>query len=311
MKKLSFLKNITSSRKKMESKEADIKNEYQVGKYKMLIRGNHMIEAYQLQFPLYDRFLPYFGSFFKGLIIDIGANVGDTALAIFNQNDDCFIIGAEPDSDFYEDCVANIQHNGLTDRFVGVNKFISTKKGSFIIEKDGTSSTGSINKNTSIEIEENAISFEGLLDMVPSDKLNQFDLLKVDTDGFDWDVLNSLADTKDLINRKPRFIFFEMQTFLNNDASKSFERKEMSEKYSDSLKRLQDAGFTHFSLFDNFGTFVMTTNSLDKIVTLNEYIIRSQVYNKYSTIFYFDVLAFSSSDLDFVNDKISNFYKKV
>ncbi|MGO4707975.1 FkbM family methyltransferase [Chryseobacterium sp. 2TAF14] len=299
--------NLFGKKKYAESQiEEEVITEYHVGKYKMLLKNNHMIEKYQAQFPLYDRFLPYFCSFFDGLIIDIGANIGDTSIAIFSQNDNCFIVGVEPDKDFFNHCIQTIEINHLTDRFFGVQKFISTKKGSFIIEKDKTSSTGSINISTSEDVD-NTISFSELMNLVPSEKYKSFDMLKIDTDGFDWDVINSFAENSEKMYN-PRFIFFEMQTFLNNDAGKTLQREEMSENYINAIIKLKEKGYTQFSLFDNFGTYVMTTSSVDDIITLNKYVIRSQVKNHYSTIFYFDVLAYSEQEKEFTEDKISEFY---
>lgn len=303
MKKISLF----GKKKKEEPKdEAEIRTEYKVGKYKMFLKNNHMIEKYQAQFPLYDRFLPYFCSFFEGLIIDIGANIGDTSVAIFSQNDNSFVVGVEPDEVFFNECVECIEMNNLKNRFLGVQKFISTKKGAFVIEKDKTSSTGSINMSTS-EVENNTISFSELLNLIPSEISERFDMLKIDTDGFDWDVINSFTES-DAKKYNPRFVFFEMQTFLNNDAGKTLQRQEMNNNYVDSIKKLQHKGYTHFSLFDNFGTFVMTTESVENINTLNEYVIRSQVNNHYSTIFYFDVLAYRENELEFTKNKISDFY---
>lgn len=302
MKKL----NLFGKKKAEPHIEEEAITEYHVGKYKMLLKNNHMIEKYQTQFPLYDRFLPYFCSFFDGLIIDIGANIGDTSIAIFSQNDNCFIVGVEPDKDFFKHCLETIEINHLRDRFLGVQKFVSTRKGAFVIEKDKTSSTGSINMSTS-EIKDNTISFSELLNLIPKEISGNFDILKIDTDGFDWDVINSFTGTDKNI-QNPRFIFFEMQTFLNNDVGKTLQRQEMNNNYINAVKNLKNKGFTHFSLFDNFGTYVQTTDSIEDIITLNEYVIRSQVSNHYSTIFYFDVLAYNERELEFTKNKISDFY---
>ncbi|WP_312089881.1 FkbM family methyltransferase [Chryseobacterium sp.] len=303
MKKINFFKK----RKEIVPEfEQEIVIEYKIGKYKIFPKNNHMIEKYQAQFPLYDRFLPYFCSSLEGLIIDIGANIGDTSIAIFSQNEDCFIVGVEPDEVFFKDCIENIELNNLKNRFLGIQKFISTEKGAFVIEKDKTSSTGSINKSE-YQIENNTISFSELLQLVPSEISQHFDMLKIDTDGYDWDIINSFVDsnkTKEI----PRFIFFEMQTFLNNDVNKTNQREEMNNNYIFAIKKLIEKGFTHFSLFDNFGTYLLTTTNIEDIFKLNEYVIRSQVSNHYSTIFYFDVLAYNECEAEFTKNKISDFY---
>lgn len=286
----------------------EYKNEYAVGKYRLLKKNSHMLDKYQAQYPLYDKFLPYFCSFFRGLIVDIGANIGDTSIAIFDQNDKCFLVGVEPVEDFFNDCIENIRINNLNSRFLGIQKFVSNTKGSFVIEKDKTASTGSMYTNDSNITEDNAISFANLMDLIPSDISQNFDVLKIDTDGFDWDIINAFSDMNDTDFCRPKFIFFEMQTFKNNDASKTLQRTEINIEYMNSLKKLQQKGYTNFSLFDNFGTYVLTTDSINDISTLNEYVIRSQVKNAHSSIFYFDVLAYNNDELDFVNNKISKFY---
>ena len=281
---------------------------YPIGKYKILLDHHHNIDNYQKKYPLYDRFLPHFCSLLSGLIIDIGANIGDTSIAIFSQNDDCFIVGVEPDGDFFNEYVENMKLNNLENRSLGIQKFVSTKNGSFIIEKDETASTGSISLSTDGSDAANTINFDGLSTEISSKTSKDFDLLKIDTDGFDWDIINSFCASENDHLKDPRFIFFEMQTFLNNDETKTLQRDEMKNNYTEALKRLQQKGYTHFSLLDNFGTFVLTTDKIDEIIAMNEYVIRSQVHNKYSTIYYFDVLAYQEKEQEFVKNSISNFY---
>ncbi|KQS94330.1 FkbM family methyltransferase [Chryseobacterium sp. Leaf394] len=306
MKNFSFF----GQKKKAEiTREDNITVDYAVGKYKLVLKDNHMLEKYQAQYPLYDRFLPYFCGFFDGLIVDIGANIGDTSVAIFSQNDNCFIVGVEPDAEFFKECLESISLNNLSSRFLGVQKFISTRKGAFVIEKDKTSSTGSINISAT-EVQDNTISFKDLLNEIPKDLAEKFDVLKIDTDGYDWDVINTFSELGKASEYLPRFVFFEMQTFLNNDSGKTLQRTEMNNNYLEALSKLKDLGYTQFSLFDNFGTFVKTTDSIEEIKTLNEYLIRSQVLNRHSTIFYFDVLAYNERELKFTNDKITEFYSQ-
>lgn len=294
--------------KEIVTNEVDTKIEYPIGKYKIILDHNHNIDNYQAEYPLYDRFLPHFCSLLDGLIIDIGANIGDTSIAIFSQNDNCFIAGVEPDGDFFAEYVENIKLNNLENRFLGIQKFVSTKNGSFVIEKDETASTGSISLSSSESDAANTINFDGLSTVISGKTSKAFDLLKIDTDGFDWDIINSFCATESNYLKNPRFVFFEMQTFLNNDETKTLQRDEMKNNYTDAIKKLQQKDYTHYSLFDNFGTFVMTTNNIDEIIAMNEYVIRSQVHNKHSTIYYFDVLAYQEKEQDFVKNSISNFY---
>lgn len=283
--------------------------EYSFGNLKINLKGNHVLDKYQKEFPLYDRFLPLLCQNFEGLIIDVGANIGDTSIAIFSKNLKSFIVGVEPDSVFYDECLKNIKKNDLTDRFLGIKKFVSTKNGTYSLEKSNTLSTGSILYDSKQSGENNTISFTQLMDLIPSEIKMKFDILKIDTDGFDWDILDSFINYNKDFKIQPRFVFFEMQTYLNNIGVKDINRNQIIENYKLSIERLNSIGYNNFCLIDNFGTPIKITQSLSEIFEINDYIKRSQIYNSHSTIYYMDVLAFLDNELDYVNKAISNLYK--
>lgn len=287
-----------------------IDREYFFGEYKIILKNNHVLFKYQESFPLYDRFLPLLCADFKGLIIDIGANIGDTSIAIFSKNPNSFIVGVEPDTGFHENCINNIKLNDLSERFLSIQKFVSTKIGIYRLEKSKTLSTGSILHDSLQTGENNTISFSELMDLIPPEKKMNFDILKMDTDGFDWDVLDSFIEYNKNSNIKPRFIFFEMQTYLNNTGVKDINRDQIIENYKLSIERLQTIGYNNFCLLDNFGTPIKITQSVIEIFEFNDYIKRSQIYNLHSTIYYIDILAFSDNEMGLVNESILNLYKK-
>jgi FkbM family methyltransferase len=290
------------------SAPAAVDREYKLGEYKIILKHNHMLDKYQSLFPLYDKFLPLLCSDFKGLIVDIGANIGDTSIAIFSKNKSSFIVGVEPDDTFYNECIANITINNLNSRFLAVNKFVSTTHGKFIVDKNTTSSTGSMSKGELGAGESNTISFSELMTLIPEEEKQAFELIKIDTDGFDWDIINSFSEYALNHRLKPRFVFLEMQTFLNNDESKTINRDECANKYGTSLQKLFEAGYNLFCLFDNFGTHIKTTGSIDEILEINRYLTRSQVHNHHSSIHYLDILAFSESESNYVNQKLEVLY---
>lgn len=275
------------------------------------LKNNHALSTYQKKFPLYDRFLPVLCSNLDGLIIDVGANIGDTSIAIFAQNKHSFIVGIEPDDLFFTECKYNISANKLDHRFLGIQKFLTTNKGSFSLEKSSTESTGAISENLNNKSEINTISFNEVMKLIPLKKKVKFDILKIDTDGFDWDVINSFLDYSKTSDFKPRFIFFEMQTYMNNIGFQDKNRDKTSEKYKLAIENLAVAGYDYFSLFDNFGTPLKVTKSIEDIFEINEYIKRSQVLNSNATIYYLDVLAFNNEDLNFVNNSIFRFLNKI
>lgn len=305
------MKIIKILKRKFKKPNKILDREYFFGEYKIILKANHVLAKYQESFPLYDRFLPILCADFDGLIIDIGANIGDTSIAIFSKNPKSFIVGVEPDTDFYNECINNIKLNDLSERFFGIKKFVSTKIGTYSLEKSKTLSTGSILYDSNQAGENNTISFSQLMDLIPSEEKMKFDVLKMDTDGFDWDILDSFINYNKNSKIKPRFIFFEMQTYLNNIGVKDINRNQIIENYKLSIERLQTIGYNNFCLLDNFGTLIKITQSVNEIFEFNDYIKRSQIYNSYSTIYYMDVLAFSDPEIIYVNQVLNNLFNDI
>lgn len=304
---MNIIKWFTPDNKKLKK---ITEKEYFFGDLKIILKGNHMLDQYQKSFPLYDRFLPILCSSFDGLIIDVGANIGDTSIAIFSKNNKSFIVGVEPDDVFFSECENNIFINNLNDRFLGIKKFVTTNKGKYTIEKSNTLSTGSISNNPTGIGEINSISFSELMNLIPSERKTKFDILKVDTDGFDWDVINSFLEYVNNSKKKPRFVFFEMQTYINNIGVHDKNREQIIYKYKLSIEGLFENGYDSFCLLDNFGTPIKITQSIKDIFEIDDYVKRSQIYNSHSTIYYLDILAFPHEELQFVNESILNLYRK-
>lgn len=153
----------------------------------------HNLPMYQREFSLYDKFLFQLAGLLKGSdnwIIDIGANVGDT-VAGFRSNSDCSILAVEPVDEYFELLVKNIDHVDEKENIRPVKYFITyneTKK--YTSNKyDGSANMRDIS-GTSDDAEASSISLENLI------KENDIDwkkilLLKVDTDGFDYECILS------------------------------------------------------------------------------------------------------------------------
>lgn len=305
------LKKFFNFLKKKELKQNEIQQTKFIfyNKYHLKVPFDFVLDAYQNQFKLYDRFLPFFCQDFDGLVIDIGANIGDTSISIFDKNDKIIICGVEADVDFSKQCIENIELNNLQDRFILVSKLICHKKGNYIVEKSSTNSTASIvssnNQNN------NSINYTELMDSIPLEYLNKIDLLKIDIDGYDWDVLNSFYEYTKSNKNFPKFIFFELQTHQNfeiNNNTDFIEQNKNKLNYIKSLEDLRKIDYNNYCIFDNFGTHIKICNSIKEIEEILDYIIRSQIYNKHSTIYYLDILVFKNNELEYVKELMKNYY---
>ncbi len=107
-------------------------------------------------------------------------------------------------------------------------------------------------------------------------------LLKIDTDGYDWDVLNS---SKLIIQESKPMIYFEI--FTENFAAYV--------NYRDTIFSLQYLGYEEFFIFDNFGGFIARCK-FDFLDSLMQYVLKQNagIFNR--TIHYFDVLTCQKED---------------
>lgn len=142
---------------------------------------------------MYDEFIPFLAQLTgnmsevkKGYIIDIGANVGDTAAAMIKHTD-CNILCVEPTEKFYNLWKQNVDNFGedyskrcnVMQVYIAVNETVNF--GSNVI--NGTAIRDE-------NIEGNGVPtyrIDTLLTKLAID-INSVELIKVDTDGYDSEV---------------------------------------------------------------------------------------------------------------------------
>jgi hypothetical protein len=134
---------------------------YQLNNLTIEMTEGHTLPYYQQQHKLYDRFLPHLAKSLTGDVIDVGANVGATMVAMAQANPKLNFFCAEPQADTY----VALQQN---------KKLVEGKL------------------KTKVQIMKNMIGTVGVpLQTVIDEFGYKPDLIKVDVDGMDYDVLNS------------------------------------------------------------------------------------------------------------------------
>jgi len=261
------------------------------GVYQLRTTFGHPLKRYLTNFEKYDRFLPFLSKVTSKSVIDIGSNIGDT-LVLIKSISNTEVICVEPDQNFIRYLHKNIEQNNL--KSVKLYPYpISSEKKIVAIEKNALKSTS----NTSDASDRNSAStlptktFRDLLTDL-SLNISTIGIIKSDTDGYDWDCLNSIADYFDIEVIEidyPEFIFYEHQTYLNNIGRKDPGTKERERRYENSLKRLGKHGYTEFYIFDNFGTLVHQTKNINDLIELINRPIKPKVRNKLQGYF-LDVL---------------------
>lgn len=243
---------------------------------------SHKLPVYQQQFKLYDKKLIEIVTIVEkhvgGSCMDIGANVGDTAAAI-RASSDISLICIEGDLDFFQYLKKNtstFSNVMLLNAFVGdQSKEVSAK----LIKGNGTG------KIISDKAEGNKMEFLSLKEI--SFKLNldvaQLSLIKIDTDGYDFDII---LGNFEFIKQVNAALFFEYE--INS--------KDSWEKSLNCIEKLSHINYK-FIVYDNFGNFIYSVENdfINRFKQLNTY-IKSSLENG-GGIFYADVFATQNAEL--------------
>ena len=118
--------------------------------------AGNLIPQYQQKYRLYDRFLPHLAPYLDGTVVDVGANCGVLAVSMGMNNHKLSFICVEPE----DQCLELLYKN--TEKIDNHVEVIAGKVGTDDIKLD--------------EIVKEGVG-----------------LIKVDVDGYDWDVINTFS----------------------------------------------------------------------------------------------------------------------
>ena len=257
---------------------------HQIGPYSIELPPFHALAFTSKEYPLYDRFLPILAAALpQGTIVDVGANVGDTAISMARHTANP-IIAIEGAPFFFDLLCKNVKKNGLQSQILCINKLIGN--GDF-------NGNLHIHEGTGVLSESNHTIKLTPLDII-LEKTDDIVLIKTDTDGFDHTILSSAYQT---ITKKSPLLFWENELRDDSDI----------EPYQALYHALLEKGYKEFYLFDNFGQFLCKTDSVKIIEDFNIYFLNQKKYLKHRTIYYLDILAVSEKHSQYVTSAIENY----
>jgi FkbM family methyltransferase len=265
---------------------------YQCGAFSIMLPPGHALPDYQLANQKYDKFLPHLVSFLNNsdVVVDVGANVGDTLAGMVSANANLSYVCIEPDPLFFrflEKNTARIQSaaNAVDARLV--NAFIGKNISDVHL-------AGSRGTKHAVMNSEGGIKAVSLGDVVPGNLLERIRLIKSDVDGFDYDVIEA---SNNVISSLGPLVFFECQ----------FDFAPQKSGYVKAIKWLASDGYCDWILLDNFGEVIIRTSNLSVIEQLMEYIWRQNIGKATRTIYYMDILAARSHDSDLLDAVLSGY----
>lgn len=271
--------------------------QYKIGAHIVLLNQEHLLPDYQSQHRLYDRFLPILCGQFDHLdhwIIDVGANVGDTAVAIAQACRNPLLC-IEGDDEFFKLLQYNVEKLfAKRERAVICTKsMVGSGRFSGSLKSDGTTASlaqpqaGGQRAATLDDLSRDA--------GVPAAAIA---IIKVDTDGYDGDVIlsapNILAASRPVI-------------FWENYFSTVEQMRDLEVLY----QRLHNAGYRYFWIFDNYGNLMLRECSISNIIDLNEYVASQEFHGCTRSICYTDVLAAPDDKLARVQEAVSIYRSSV
>ena len=232
---------------------------------KIISPPGHLLSLYESVYPKYDRFLPTVIGKIKEneVIIDIGANIGDTLFRLLNSNTNPYYYCIEADNLFFE----YLQKNKKSLDINIQNKIILIKtlvgdqlKGNL---SETTTGTKSLIKS------DLGIKSKKLDDIIMEYKIKNIKLIKVDVDGFDYNILFSAIN--ELKINKPD-IFFEYMP-LDDLGKKNYLRL---------IEKLNEIGYSNWTMLDNYGTVIFENKSyIDVINQTKSALIKKNIFDIY------------------------------
>jgi FkbM family methyltransferase len=257
-----------------------------VGRTDIVLPADHALDRHQARWKRYDRALGDIASFvekkYPGFrAIDIGANVGDTA-ALICAHHDVPTLCVEGHPAFIDLLRENARRIGPHIFIEPV--FIGETDSSAILRVHDHQGTATLIEATEEQGGKriHTVSLGSLL-AKRTDFLSHR-LLKIDTDGFDFQIINSSVD---ILRQLKPIVFYEYAPF---------EQRPDIDAGLRTYQSLVAAGYCRFMVYLNFGHYLayLTENDYDRFVDLNAFLCSNRVNGL--VIPYFDICAFAEKD---------------
>jgi FkbM family methyltransferase len=258
---------------------------YRIGNIEISVPRHIDLPNIQKLHPAYDRFLPILCKFLDGpgTLVDVGANIGDTAIAIAQVCNNP-IVCIEPSPIFYSYLTKNLKLIPA-ERSKAIQKMIGTGRFSGNLDH---SIKGTARLSTQ-STEQSSVQFVSLDSL--RDTIHEPILLKSDTDGFDFDVLISAKET---IKSSEPVLFWE------NEVNTSAQLEGFARLY----QLLEENHYEFIYVFDNFGNLLLEGATVKNLVSLNNYLVSMRSNGQTRTFYYVDILATTKKNWPAVNDAI-------
>jgi FkbM family methyltransferase len=267
--------------------------QYKIGQYEITLPHGHKLDLYQSKYKNYDKKLPKIARLVEikygtMSIVDIGANVGDSAVA-FRDACKAALICIEGNPIYFAILEANLSNIPgvvrLVKKFIGEELVEVVGK---IISMDGTARIEREDVTRSSDFKQTTLNFTTYKEIADTNSdLPEIRLVKTDTDGFDFKIiLGSIAE----ISKNLPILFIEFDP--------SFSPLNQKDEALIALNALILAGYRHYLIYDNFGNYLISfsESANERFSDLFCFLHQSRRFG--GGVFYLDVCCFSDRDTD-------------
>lgn len=248
--------------------------------FKIILPYDSDLDQYA-KMPRFNKFMHFISKNLSknSVVIDIGANIGDTTIEILLSNRTLAVKSIEGSLFYYKYLKKNLinfkkKFNNKLKIKSYLNYIGNNTKGSIVVDKRGSGSYSKVGNNEFLTLD-NFIKSAGVLH---SDE--NISLIKIDTDGYDYDVINSGFN---IIKLYKPIIFFEAYCV---DKNKLF-------NYDKTINNLNKLGYLEWAVFDNCGSLIFKNISTKLVKELLIYTYRQYIGKQYG-VPYFDIAAYTS-----------------
>ncbi len=207
-----------------------------------------MLEYYNIHYPQYDKFISEIvGNIEKGKsVIDIGANVGDTLLRLYNSNPELKYYSIEADNYFFKYLKMNKEKivSGINTKVTLINALV----GENLVGNLSKTTTGT---KTLIE-DKNGIKTRPLDKIILENNIDEIALIKIDVDGYDYNVLKSGINQ---IRKYKPILFFEYMSLNELE-------------YLNIINELNQMGYNKWSVLNNYGKVIFENKNCNRVIEL-------------------------------------------
>lgn len=253
----------------------------------LLAPSDHRLDHYRNNHPLYDRRLPILASIVSlevptGCIVDVGANIGDTAALCRMAGCDREIVAIEPSERYFAFLKANMaRYPDIFGSVRPIRAFIGPPNESLALnENHGTASVSLVG-----DLDENSAKADAPTLQIANLITQPVALIKTDTDGYDATVISTSIDL--IVSQQPIL-------WLESDITTQAEELEWV-TLLDTLAR----NYSYVCAFDNFGFLALHGRLDEKLQSLIDFIGYARRHRRHEPssfgeprIYYLDIALF-------------------